>query len=67
MKTLVRRKIVILTLTLDVYVCEQADKLLSQDFNSMLDDIIVNLPRDRQILLYSATFPLTVEQFMVRL
>lgn len=47
-----------------VMIMDEADKLLSQDFNSMLDDIIVNLPRDRQILLYSATFPLTVEQFM---
>lgn len=47
-----------------ILIMDEADKLLSQDFNSMLDDIIVNLPRDRQILLYSATFPLTVEQFM---
>lgn len=43
----------------------QADKLLSQDFKGMLDHIIAHLPHDRQILLYSATFPLTVEQFMV--
>ena len=43
----------------------QADKLLSQDFKGMLDSIINHLPNDRQILLYSATFPLTVEQFMV--
>lgn len=44
----------------------QADKLLSQDFKGMLDGIIEHLPRDRQIMLYSATFPLTVESFMVR-
>ncbi len=44
----------------------QADKLLSQDFKGMLDQIISHLPKDRQILLYSATFPLTVEAFMVR-
>ena len=31
----------------------------------MLDSIIDHLPRDRQIMLYSATFPLTVESFMV--
>lgn len=43
----------------------QADKLLSQDFKGMLDSIISHLPNDRQILLYSATFPLSVEQFMV--
>jgi len=46
--------------------CLQADKLLSQDFKNMLDEIIAFLPRDRQILLYSATFPVTVEEFIVR-
>lgn len=45
-------------------VLDEADKLLSQDFKGMLDSIIAKLPRDRQILLYSATFPVTVETFM---
>ncbi|KAK7082177.1 putative ATP-dependent RNA helicase ddx6 [Halocaridina rubra] len=45
-------------------VLDEADKLLSQDFKGMLDRIISYLPTERQILLYSATFPLTVEQFM---
>ena len=43
----------------------QADKLLSQDFKGMLDHVISQLPEERQILLFSATFPLTVKQFMV--
>ena len=43
----------------------QADKLLSKDFQNMLDDIISFLPQDRQIMLYSATFPITVKNFMV--
>jgi len=43
----------------------QADKLLSQDFQGMLDNVIAKLPRGIQIMLYSATFPLTVEEFMV--
>ncbi|XP_052063765.1 ATP-dependent RNA helicase me31b-like [Mytilus californianus] len=47
-----------------IMVLDEADKLLSQDFKGMLDNIIDHLPKDRQILLYSATFPLTVEQFM---
>jgi ATP-dependent RNA helicase DDX6/DHH1 len=47
-----------------ILVLDEADKLLSQDFKGMLDNIISHLPHDRQILLYSATFPLTVEQFM---
>jgi len=45
-------------------VLDEADKLLSQDFKGMLDRVISHLPRERQILLYSATFPLTVETFM---
>ncbi|XP_064086873.1 ATP-dependent RNA helicase me31b [Macrobrachium rosenbergii] len=45
-------------------VLDEADKLLSQDFKGMLDRVISYLPSERQILLYSATFPLTVEQFM---
>lgn len=46
---------------------DEADKLLSQDFKGMLDSIerlIGHLPKTRQVLLYSATFPLTVESFM---
>merc|ERR1712113_417005 len=45
-------------------VLDEADKLLSQDFKGMLDKVISFLPKERQILLYSATFPLTVESFM---
>lgn len=45
-------------------VLDEADKLLSQDFKGMLDHVISRLPKERQILLFSATFPLTVKQFM---
>ena len=45
---------------------DEADKLLSQDFKGMLDRLLSHLPPTRQVLLYSATFPLTVEHFMVR-
>ncbi|WP_366212783.1 hypothetical protein [Arsenophonus sp. ENCA] len=38
---------------------------MSQDFKGMLDHVISRLPENRQILLYSATFPVTVKQFMV--
>lgn len=47
-----------------ILVLDEADKLLSQDFKGMLDHVISKLPHKRQILLYSATFPLTVKQFM---
>ncbi|GBP63278.1 Putative ATP-dependent RNA helicase me31b [Eumeta japonica] len=45
-------------------VLDEADKLLSQDFKGMLDMVIARLPKERQILLFSATFPLSVKQFM---
>lgn len=47
-----------------ILILDKADKLLSQDFKGMLDHVISRLPQERQILLYSATFPLTVKQFM---
>ncbi|KZR99188.1 putative ATP-dependent RNA Helicase me31b, partial [Daphnia magna] len=47
-----------------VLVLDEADKLLSQDFMGMLDRIISFLPSKRQILFYSAAFPVTVEEFM---
>jgi len=50
--------------TCSMLVMDEADKLLSQDFKNMLDSVISYLPPDRQILLYSATFPCTVDQFI---
>ncbi|KAF5304652.1 hypothetical protein FQR65_LT18846 [Abscondita terminalis] len=47
-----------------ILVLDEADKLLSQDFKDMLHHLIARLPDERQILLFSATFPLTVKQFM---
>lgn len=52
--------------TFCLYAFLQADKLLSQDFVVLIEDIISFLPKDRQILLYSATFPISVQKFMVR-
>uniref|UniRef100_A0A3Q4G6X2 RNA helicase n=1 Tax=Neolamprologus brichardi TaxID=32507 RepID=A0A3Q4G6X2_NEOBR len=46
-------------------VLDEADKLLSQDFVVMMEEILGFLPKQRQILLYSATFPLSVQKFMV--
>lgn len=47
-----------------ILVLDEADKLLSQDFQGVLDRVIKFLPPERQIMLYSATFPLTVTTFM---
>lgn len=41
----------------------QADKLLSPEFQPIIEQLIAFLPQDKQILLYSATFPVTVKQF----
>uniref|UniRef100_A0A2K5E5L9 RNA helicase n=1 Tax=Aotus nancymaae TaxID=37293 RepID=A0A2K5E5L9_AOTNA len=43
---------------------ERSDKLLSQDFVQIMEYIILMLPKNRQILLYSATFPLSIQKFM---
>ncbi|KAK5600110.1 putative ATP-dependent RNA helicase ddx6 [Crenichthys baileyi] len=45
-------------------VLDEADKLLSQDFVVMMEEMLGFLPKQRQILLYSATFPLSVQKFM---
>uniref|UniRef100_A0A3Q3SA62 RNA helicase n=1 Tax=Mastacembelus armatus TaxID=205130 RepID=A0A3Q3SA62_9TELE len=45
-------------------VLDEADKLLSQDFVVMMEEILGFLSKQRQILLYSATFPLSVQKFM---
>jgi len=44
-------------------VMDEADKLLSMDFKRLLDILISMLPKNRQILLYSATFPISVKEF----
>ena len=48
-----------------ILVLDEADKLLSMDYQQPLDKIISFLPSDRQILLYSATFPTAIRGFMV--
>jgi len=44
-------------------VMDEADKLLAPEFKAVGEDILRFLPRDRQILLFSATFPITVKAF----
>jgi len=44
----------------------QADKLLSPEFQPLMEQLIGYLPKNRQILLYSATFPVTVKSFKDR-
>jgi ATP-dependent RNA helicase DDX6/DHH1 len=42
---------------------DEADKLLSQDFQQILENIIDFMPERRQIMLVSATFPINVKSF----
>lgn len=47
----------------DILVLDEADKLLSLDFQPIIQEILGLLPRERQLLLFSATFPLSVKNF----
>lgn len=45
-------------------VMDEADKLLSPEFQPIIEQLLGHLPvKDRQILLFSATFPITVKAF----
>jgi ATP-dependent RNA helicase DDX6/DHH1 len=46
-----------------IIVMDEADKLLSPEFQPIIEQLISFLPPQRQICLYSATFPVTVKQF----
>jgi ATP-dependent RNA helicase DDX6/DHH1 len=47
----------------NMLVMDEADKLLSPEFQPIIEQLIIHLPADRQILLFSATFPITVKAF----
>mmetsp|Transcript_24336 Transcript_24336/g.70172 ORF Transcript_24336/g.70172 Transcript_24336/m.70172 type:complete len:331 (+) Transcript_24336:123-1115(+) len=47
----------------NILVMDEADKLLSPEFQPVIEELFRFLPSERQILLYSATFPVTVKQF----
>lgn len=44
----------------------QADKLLSQEFQPSIEQLIQFMAPNRQILMFSATFPVTVKDFRDR-
>ena len=50
----------------EIIVMDEADKLLSVDFQPIIEKIIEFLPKTRQILMLSATFPQEVENFKKR-
>jgi ATP-dependent RNA helicase DDX6/DHH1 len=48
------------------FVMDEADKLLSPEFTPVIEQLLAFCPKDRQISLFSATFPMTVKAFMDR-
>ena len=42
-----------------LFVMDEADKLLSPEFQPLIEQVIAFLPRERQMLMFSATFPIT--------
>lgn len=49
--------------TVKTLVMDEADKLLSPEFQPVIETLIGKCAKDRQILLFSATFPVTVKGF----
>ncbi|PKI39969.1 hypothetical protein CRG98_039632, partial [Punica granatum] len=47
-------------------VMDEADKLLSPEFQPSVEQLIRFMPANRQILMFSATFPVTVKDFKER-
>lgn len=47
-----------------LFVMDEADKMLSREFVTIIEQILLFFPKARQSLLFSATFPLAVKSFM---
>ena len=45
-------------------VLDEVDKLLSVDFKVIAARIIEIMPKDKQILLFSATYPMEIKEFL---
>ncbi|KAK1035419.1 DExD/H-box ATP-dependent RNA helicase dhh1, partial [Friedmanniomyces endolithicus] len=46
------------------FVMDEADKLLSPEFTVTIEQLLQFHPKDRQVMLFSATFPVIVKSFM---
>lgn len=49
------------------FVMDEADKLLSPEFTPTIEQLLGFHPNERQVMLFSATFPIIVKSFKVRL
>ena len=61
-KEVIRRKPSILN-ECRFFVLDEADKLLSNDFQIQIEDLIDKFKNSPQMLMYSATFPVTIRMF----
>lgn len=48
-----------------VFVMDEADKLLSPEFAPVMEQLLSYMPQERQVMLFSATFPMLVKDFKV--
>lgn len=46
-----------------MFVMDEADKLLSPEFTPVIEQLLAFMPNQRQVMLFSATFPLIVKDF----
>lgn len=46
-----------------MFIMDEADKLLSPEFTPVIEQLLQFHPSDRQVMLFSATFPITVKNF----
>ncbi|KAM3566551.1 hypothetical protein ARSEF4850_000501 [Beauveria asiatica] len=49
-----------------MFIMDEADKLLSAEFTPTIEQLLRFHPKDRQVMLFSATFPLSVKDFSDR-
>ncbi|KAL2816854.1 P-loop containing nucleoside triphosphate hydrolase protein [Aspergillus cavernicola] len=47
------------------FVMDEADKLLSPEFTPVIEQLLSFHPKDRQVMLFSATFPMIVKTFKI--
>ncbi|WP_323846272.1 ATP-dependent RNA helicase DbpA [Microbulbifer magnicolonia] len=50
----------------ETLVLDEADRMLDMGFQAVLDQILAELPRERQTLLFSATYPNTIDALATR-
>ncbi|WVR03782.1 ATP-dependent RNA helicase DHH1 [Kwoniella sp. DSM 27419] len=49
-----------------MFVMDEADKLLSEEFTPVIEQLLNLCPQERQVMLFSATFPWNVKEFTDR-